>query len=62
MGAFTAFENLRAKKRLLESALSGKQQGYSPQAPRPLERKEKKVPVRDPATGKTTWETRIVEE
>jgi hypothetical protein len=56
------FEKIMSRKRLLEGAFSGRQPGYSPEAPRPKERKEKRVPVRDPATGKVVWETRIVEE
>jgi hypothetical protein len=62
MGEPSIFQKIISRKRLLEGALSGSKPGYSSEAPRPKERKEKRVPVRDSVTGKIVWETRIVEE
>jgi len=56
------FEKIMSRKRLLEGALSGSSPGYSPEAPRPKERKEKRTPYRDPSDGKIKWRTEIVEE
>jgi len=58
MADASIFEKLRARKKLLDAAFSGAQENSAPvvsAAPVVGPKSTKRVPTRDPATGKIVW-------